>query len=92
MQISLLQKESLFEQLTQIIPPIASDSENLVFVINSIFRERILLGEATTELGLIKQHLGEKAKIFGIFSDYVLCKNETSTSMSKNGILLTQWK
>ncbi|MDP2922198.1 MAG: FIST C-terminal domain-containing protein [Candidatus Omnitrophota bacterium] len=87
--IMLLQPSSLMESLDDTLQPLKDKEEGLVFIINSMTRKKILKEHAEEEISIIKNNLGDKFKLFGIYSDYSFFTNkETREIELESGSLL----
>jgi hypothetical protein len=68
--IMILQPSYIIDSLEESLMPLKDNEEGLVFIINSMTRKKILKEHAQEEISYIQESLGDKFKIFGIYSDY----------------------
>lgn len=68
--IMLLNPAALMDSLKKTLEPIKNNNDDLVFIINSLSRKKMLKDRAEEEIAVIKETLGEKTKIFGTYCDY----------------------
>jgi hypothetical protein len=68
--IMILQPSYIIDSLEESLMPLKDNEEGLVFIINSMTRKKILKEPAQEEISYIQESLGDKFKIFGIYSDY----------------------
>lgn len=92
--IMLFHSQAFAESLKNQLESIKKHGEGLVFMVNSMVRKRILKDYAQEESRIIKQSLGDKFKIIGVYSDYSFF-SETETreiNLESGNILMTLWK
>jgi hypothetical protein len=68
--LMLLQPSLAMDELKKTLEASTEIQTEIIFIINSLLRKKILREQAEEEVRLIKETLGEKIKIFGIYSDY----------------------
>jgi hypothetical protein len=68
--LMIFNSQALFDSLKNKLETIKSGGEGFIFMINSLVRKRILKDYAHEEIRLIKQFLGDRFKILGIYADY----------------------
>jgi hypothetical protein len=73
--IMLLNHSLLMESLKNMLRGVKENGDDLIFIINSLTRKKILKDHAAEEIAFIKETLGEKIKIFGTYCDYSLFPN-----------------
>ncbi len=92
--ILLFHSQAFAESLKSELENIKKHGDGLVFMVNSMVRKRILKDYAQEESRIIKQFLGDKFKIIGIYSDYsFFSEMETrEINLESGNILMTLWK
>ncbi|MCK9572769.1 MAG: hypothetical protein M0R20_00005, partial [Candidatus Omnitrophica bacterium] len=84
----------LLDELKKKLEIIKSHGEGLVFMVNSMLRKKILREYAYEESRIIKQLLGDKFKIVGIYADYSFFSEpeRREINLEAGNILMTLWK
>lgn len=92
--IMFFHSQALLEELKKKLALIKSHGEGLVFMVNSILRKKVLRDYAQEESRIIKQVLGDKFKIIGIYADYSFFSGAERREMNleAGNILMTLWK
>jgi len=92
--IMLFHSQAFSESLKNELESIKKHGEGLIFMVNSMVRKRILKDYAQEESRIIKQSLGDRFKIIGIYSDYsFFSEMETrEINLESGNILMTLWK
>ncbi|MCK4519883.1 MAG: FIST C-terminal domain-containing protein, partial [Candidatus Omnitrophica bacterium] len=87
---STLSLKNLEDKLT----PLRNDGQELTFIINSLSRKNILGTASGKEIALIKNTLGDKSKMIGLYTDYSLFSNREkgSVDIETGNLLITMWK
>jgi hypothetical protein len=91
---SILHQPSLLASIKRSVEPITKNGEGFIFMINSLLRKRILMDSYTEEIKAVKNAVGEKFKVAGIYSDYAIFpeKQQAELGMETGNLLLTLWK
>ncbi len=92
-QIMFLDTTSLFNNIKEKLPSFQNKGQGLVFMVNSLFRKRILKDLADEEIKCIKQALGNDTRIVGLYSDYCLCATQEKSCIDfeTGNLILTLW-
>jgi len=83
----------LYKDLNAKLEPIIEKKQGLVFLINSLTRKKILKDTAQEELRTTKHILGDRFKMFGIYSDYIFFpdKEQGCINIETGNLLVTLW-
>ncbi|MDD4955550.1 MAG: FIST C-terminal domain-containing protein [Candidatus Omnitrophica bacterium] len=86
--------QALLDELKKKLEIIKSHGEGLVFMVNSMLRKKVLRDYAQEESRIIKQILGDRFKIIGIYADYSFFSEPERREMNleAGNILMTLWK
>jgi len=92
--IMFFHSQALLEELKRKLEVIKGHGEGLVFMVNSMLRKKILRDHAQEESRAIKQVLGDKFKIIGIYADYSFFSEaeRREINLEAGNILMTLWK
>lgn len=92
--IMFFHSQALLDELKKKLEIIKSHGEGLVFMVNSMLRKKILREYAYEESRIIKQLLGDKFKIVGIYADYSFFSEpeRREINLEAGNILMTLWK
>lgn len=92
--IMFFHSTALLDELERKLEFIKSHGEGLVFMVNSMLRKKVLREYAQEESRIIKQLLGDKFKIIGIYADYSFFSEAERREMNleAGNILMTLWK
>lgn len=92
--IMFFHSQALLEELKKKIELIKSHGEGLVFMVNSMLRKKVLRDYAQEESRIIKQLLGDKFKIIGIYADYSFFSEaeRREINLEAGNILMMLWK
>ncbi|MDD4183497.1 MAG: FIST C-terminal domain-containing protein [Candidatus Omnitrophica bacterium] len=92
--IMFFHSQALFDELKKKLEIIKSHGEGLVFMVNSMLRKKILRDYAHEESYAIKQLLGDKFKVIGIYADYSFFSEpeRREINLEAGNILMTLWK
>jgi hypothetical protein len=92
--LMLLNPSFLMESLRDMLKTVKEEDNELIFLINSLPRKKILKDHAAEEVTFIKQALGEKTKIFGTYCDYSFFSNSETREieLGTNNILIAGLK
>lgn len=92
--LMLFHSQALFDSLKENLESLKSHGEGVVFMVNSMLRKKVLRDYAQEESRIIKQLLGDKFKIIGIYSDYSFFSEEETReiNLEAGNILMTLWK
>ncbi|MCK9574122.1 MAG: FIST C-terminal domain-containing protein [Candidatus Omnitrophica bacterium] len=92
--IMFFHSQALFDELKKKLEIIKSHGEGLVFMVNSMLRKKVLREYAYEESRIIKQLLGDKFKIVGIYADYSFFSEpeRREINLEAGNILMTLWK
>lgn len=92
--LMLFHAQAMFDSLKKKLEIIKRHGEGMVFMINSMLRKKMLRDYAQEESRAIKQLLGDKFKIIGIYSDYSFFSEEETreVNLEAGNILMTLWK
>jgi hypothetical protein len=92
--IMSLHQPSLAKEIRTVLAPLKESSGGLIFIVNSFSRKKALREYAQKEISLIKQYLGDKFKIIGLYADYFIFPDETTRSLYRetNNILINLWE
>ncbi|MEM7817139.1 MAG: FIST C-terminal domain-containing protein [Candidatus Aenigmatarchaeota archaeon] len=84
-QFMFFSPNSLFESLKNKIKILESEEENLIIIINSLIRKKILKEQAKEEIKLIRKEFSSNSKIIGFFSDYYFLNQQEGKTFLETG-------
>lgn len=92
--IMLLDTTLLMKNLKDKLAPLRNDRQGLVFIINSLTRKKNLGENTKKEIAAIKETLGDKSKIIGIYADYSFFadKEKRDINIETGNLLVTMWE
>ena len=76
------------------LAPLRNNRQELIFIINSLTRKKILGKNFRKEITLIKETLDSDSKIIGLYTDYslFLSKDKRDSGIETGNLLITMWK
>ena len=91
--IMLIDQSLATEALLKKIQPFEDLSDSLFFVVDSLSRKKILKNSAQAEISLLRESLGGKNNIIGVFADYALApdKERGYITMDTSGLIVSSW-
>ena len=95
MPIRMTTSASLLQEVKEIISQIKFIADyDLIIIINSLVRKGILGLEADKEIALIKEMVGAKVKVVGLYSDYQIFpeKEMGKVSIENNNLCMVLLK
>jgi len=92
--IMLLDSSLLIENLKEKLASLRNNGQTLTFIINSLTRKKTLGEEAKKEISAIKETLGDKTKVIGLYTDYSLFSDqeEENIVIESGNLILTMWE
>jgi len=92
--LMFLDLSSMIKHLEASLAPLKTKEGGLVFVINSLFRKKVLKDMAAQEIKTIKQTLGDSFKTIGFYCDYSFLSDEEKgdINIEIGKLLLTLWQ
>jgi hypothetical protein len=92
--IMFLDSGILSEEIEKKLKTVKTKEAGLVFIINSLARKRILRETADKEVRSIKQALGNRSRVIGLYSDYYLFPDEErgEINIETSDILVSFWQ
>ena len=92
--IMLFHSQALIDELKRKLDFFKTRGEGLIFMVNSMLRKKVLREYAHEESRAIKQILGDKFKIVGVYADYSFFSEaeRREISLEAGNILMALWK
>ena len=92
--IMFLDSTLLLRKIKYKLLPLKNTEPGLVFIANSLFRKEILKEGCREEIRSIKQTLGDKFKIVGLYSDYCFYSDEEKGDINTDvgNLVMTVWQ
>lgn len=92
--IMLFHSQALIDELKRKLDFLKTRGEGLIFMVNSMLRKKVLREYAYEESRAIKQILGDKFKIVGVYADYSFFSEaeRREISLEAGNILMALWK
>lgn len=89
--ITFLDPSLLLKGLKQKLKTLKTKESGLAFIINSLSRKKILTTASETEIASIKEVLGDKLKVIGLYADYcfVSDRNKGDIDIEGANLLIT---
>jgi hypothetical protein len=86
--------QALIDELKRKLDFLKTRGEGLIFMVNSMLRKKVLREYAYEESRAIKQILGDKFKIVGVYADYSFFSEaeRREISLEAGNILMALWK
>jgi hypothetical protein len=92
--IMLLDTAFLVKNLKDKLTPLKNNRQELVFIVNSLARKKNLGEGAKEEVSAIKETLGPKSKIIGLYADYSFFSDmeRGNIDIETGNLLVTVWE
>lgn len=92
--IMFLDTTLLMKNLKDKLTPLRNDRQGLVFIINSLTRKKSLGENTQKEIAAIKETLGDKSKVIGLYADYSFFANKEkgNIDIETGNLLVTMWE
>jgi len=92
--IMFLDSALFIETLKNKLAPLRNNGQALTFIINSLTRKKTLGEGAKREIAAIKETLGNKSKVIGLYTDYsfFLDKEKGDIGIETGNLLITTWE
>lgn len=92
--LMVLHFPSVLENLENILTPLVSGGEGILFVVNSLLRKKILLDAAEEEIKQIKRIVSNNLKVIGIYCDFAVFpdKHRHKIGMEAGSLSINLWK
>ena len=92
--IMFLDSDLFIKNLKDKLTPLRNNGQALTFIINSLTRKKTLGEGAKREIAAIKETLGDKSKVIGLYADYSFFsdKEKGDVDIETGNLLITMWE
>ena len=92
--IMFLDSDLFIKNLKDKLTPLRNNGQALTFIINSLTRKKTLGEGAKREMAAIKETLGDKSKVIGLYADYSFSsdKEKGDIDIESGNLLITMWE
>lgn len=92
--IMFLDSTLFVKNLKEKLAPLRNNGQALTFIINSLTRKKTLGEGAKREIAAIKETLGDKSKVIGLYADYSFFsdKEKGDIDIETGNLLVTMWE
>jgi len=92
--VMFLDSTLFVKNLKDKLAPLRNNGQTLTFIINSLTRKKTLGEGAKKEIAVIKETLGDKSKVVGLYADYSFFsdKEKGNIDIETGNLLVTMWE